>query len=88
MKIDISKTEQDQLARHALAAGYSDVAAYVTEYVIALAHQPGDLEKLTPQALENSLETCDQSMAQFDRGEDVSSAAARDQSLSKLRRRS
>jgi len=86
MQINIPPSEQDRLARHASAAGYSDVSAYVTEYVMALASQPDDIERLSPEALEAGLSMCDQSMAQIDQGESLTSVEARRQSLDHINR--
>jgi hypothetical protein len=86
MNIDIPKAEQEQLAQYALAAGYADVASCVTEYIKALAYQaPDNFEPLSPIALEASLKSCDQSMAEFDRGEGLTAEQDRFQSLENLR---
>ena len=88
MHINIPQAEQEQIARMATAAGYSDVEHYITEHVLALAYQqPDELPSLTSDELKASLQMCDQSMAEFDAGRGLTSEQARSQTLDYLRQR-
>lgn len=70
MQINIPQAEQQRLAVLASAAGYDDVQGYVTEQVLALAHQttPDESPELTPEQLAASLAQCDKAMAEAEAG--------------------
>lgn len=87
MHINIPPLAEQLLAQHATAAGYSDVAVYVTEHVLALAEQPTTQEypPLSEQELQASLASCDLSMAQFEQGKGFSTEQARQRTKNLLR---
>ena len=87
MQINIPQHEHQRLAEQAAAAGYDDVAIYVSDHLLALAQQPtpSELESLSAEELRASLAMCDESISQFEAGAGLSIDEARELSLQRLR---
>lgn len=88
MQIEMPQNEQNRLATLAAEAGYESVERYATDHLLALAHNPvgADFAPLNEEELQASLAMCDESMAQIERGEGMSTQEARQRTITELSR--